>query len=408
MKSLLFISSYPLPLYKGSNQHAYFFIKSLVSIFNVYCIFFVQPENEKDFNDSLDIKALGVKEYGICFFRKISPKGKTDLIINRNKYYLKIKRAIEFPYSYMNMATHAHGKQLIQGFIEKYSIDIVHCEHFHYAKYLLHLPSDLIKVVVYHDLYHRVPWEQFKIERKISTKFDLLMNCMKKFLFERMLAKKTNLNIFLNPIEMKFFPKRSVCIPHIVNPEIEYNMTGETNVMNILFLGGYNHQPNRISVQYIVSSILPLLAEEMSNFKVWIIGPGAEKYEEYVSGSPYREFLHLKGYVSDINDVFRDMNVALLPVLYGGGIKTKVIEAMAAGLPVITTPQGVYGLQHLPENCVEICRTPDEFLQTLVLLAGNFSLRKERSAKGKTFIDQHHSVETLYTKVKETYKVFSD
>jgi glycosyltransferase involved in cell wall biosynthesis len=402
MKNLLFISSYPFPLYKGSNQHAFFFIKSLTSIFNVYCIFFIQPENRKEFQDNLRAGDLDIKDYAISFFKE-----EQDSIlfakISKNKYYVKIRRIFHFPYYYMNMATHDDGKRLIQRFTKQYSIDVVHVEHFHYAKYLFDLSPEIKKVVVYHDLYHRIHWDQFKIDRKITARFFSILACLKKYLFERILSLKTDLNIFLNPVEMEFFSKRTVCIPHIVNPEIKYSWSVDKGCINILFLGGYNHPPNRVSVKYIVDSILPLLAKRSNDFKIWIIGPGAEKYEEIISGSPYRDLICLKGFVPDINDVFQNMDVALFPILYGGGIKTKVIEAMAAGLPVLTTPQGVFGLRPLPENCVEVCQSPDDFLRALIMLKQNVTLRKERSLKGKEFISRYHSVEMLPEKIKDAY-----
>ena len=110
MKNLLFISSYPLPLNKGSNQHAYFFIKTLACKLNVYCIFFVQSENIDDFEDNIDTQTLGIKNYEICYFKKNSRK---------NKYYNRIRKIIEFPSSYMNLATHTQGKKIISTHINK-------------------------------------------------------------------------------------------------------------------------------------------------------------------------------------------------------------------------------------------------------------------------------------------------
>ena len=402
MKNLLFISSYPCPLYKGSNQHAYFFLKSLASIFNVYCIFFVQPENKNQFIDNLDICALGIKEYDICFFKELHRNKYFPKIIGQ-KYYEKIRKTIQFPYGYMNMATHLYGKRLILKFIQKYSIEIVHFEHFHYVKYLLYIPSSTKRIVVYHDLYHLVDWEKFKTEKKIFPKLELLISSFKKYLFENYLEYKTDLKIFLNPVEMQFSSDRAAFIPHIVNPEIKYNLPKNDKCTNILFLGGYNHPPNRVSVKYIVDKILPLLVGKIKDFKIWVIGPGAEKYQQFKSQSAYGEFIYLKGFVSEINAVFQNMSIALFPILYGGGIKTKVIEAMAAGIPVITSPQGVFGLKNLPENCVEVCRSPDEFFRSLMLLSEDLSLRQERSKRGKHFVNQNHSVEKLSSKIKETY-----
>ena len=345
---------------------------------------------------------MGIRDYTVCYFKQNS-EGFLFNTHNKNNYLLKLRKLFQFPYSYMNSATHDEGRRKILQFIEKYSIDIVHVEHFHYTKYLFGLSNGIKKVVVYHDLYHRIHWDQFKIDKTITAKIDSLINGLKKYIYERLLVMKTDLSIFLNPEEMESYPKRSACIPHIVNPDIRYNWAKDSDIFNILFLGGYNHPPNRVSVAYIVDSILPLLAERLKNFKIWIVGPGAEKYEEIVSVSSYRDFIYLKGFVPDINDVFHDMHIALLPILYGGGIKTKVIEAMAAGLPVVTTPQGIYGLRYLPENCIEVCSSPDEFLNTIEMLQQTSTLRKERSIKGNNFISQNHSVDMLKNRIREVY-----
>ena len=395
MKNLLFISSYPLPLNKGSNQHAYFFIKTLACKLNVYCIFFVQSENIDDFEDNIDTQTLGIKNYEICYFKKNSRK---------NKYYNRIRKIIEFPSSYMNLATHTQGKKIISTHINKYSIDIIHFEHFHYAKYAFILPAYIKKVVVYHDLYHLIYWMQIRFEKSYLRKLELFIGSVKKYIFEKMLESRVDLKIFLNPIEMASLPNRSAFIPHIVNPEIKYKQPDDNKFLNILFLGGYNHPPNRISFKYIVDSILPLLVEKLTNFKIWVFGSGAEKYNEYLAQSQNSNFVDIKGFVHDINKVFEEIDIALFPILYGGGIKTKVIEAMAAGIPIITTPQGIFGLNNLPEECVEVCKTPDEFVKSLVSLMKNHSFRLKRSIKGKKYVEKEHSVEKLAAKVMKVYQ----
>jgi glycosyltransferase involved in cell wall biosynthesis len=403
MKNLLFISSYPLPLYKGSNQHAYFFLKSLTSNFNVFCIFFIQPENKKNFTNNLNLSDLKIKNYEICFFKdpkRISKYSK----IPQSRYYEKIRKILIFPYEYMNLATHLNGKILINDFIKKYSIDIVHFEHFHYTKYLFYIPCYTKRVVVYHDLYHLIDWENLKIEKKLTVRLELFFTCLKKYIFEKIIEYRTDLKIFLNPLEMKFFPKRAVFIPHIVNPEIIFNTPQNGQFINILFLGGYNHQPNRISVRYIFEKILPQLVKKLKNFKIWVIGFGAENYKKFQPQTKFNKHICFKGFVPDINTVFQNMNIALFPILYGGGIKTKVIEAMAAGIPVITSPSGVFGLKNLPKNCVEVCSSPEHFLKSLVLLSENFNLRKERSIRGNEYIKQNHSFEKISGKIQDTYQ----
>jgi glycosyltransferase involved in cell wall biosynthesis len=129
---------------------------------------------------------------------------------------------------------------------------------------------------------------------------------------------------------MQSLPKNAIHIPHIVNPEIRYKDARYTQSYNILFLGAYNHPPNRISLQFIIEQILPKLVQTTKKFKIHIVGAGTKNFNELLNNSKYKGIVTIRGFVEDINQVFADMDIALFPILYGGGIKTKVIDAMAA------------------------------------------------------------------------------
>jgi glycosyltransferase involved in cell wall biosynthesis len=175
------------------------------------------------------------------------------------------------------------------------------------------------------------------------------------------------------------------------------------NSFNILFLGAYNHPPNRNSFKYIIDKILPELIKTTKQFKIHIIGSNTEKFQKQLNNYKYRDSILLRGFVEDINNVFDDMDIALFPILYGGGIKTKVIDAMAAGLPVLTTPQGVMGLDGLPQNSVGVGTTTNEILSELNSLMDNYSLRLKRSKMGKDYIENHFSYKIFAEKIKNAY-----
>jgi glycosyltransferase involved in cell wall biosynthesis len=74
------------------------------------------------------------------------------------------------------------------------------------------------------------------------------------------------------------------------------------------------------------------------------------------------------GYVPDLADVYRSAAVAVAPLRFGAGVKGKVCEAMAAGIPVITTPIGAEGLDVEAETEIVIASDPSEFADGLVRL----------------------------------------
>lgn len=395
MKNILFISSYPFPLNKGSNQHAYFFIKALALHHNVYCIFFVQPENISIGHGNRDSYDLPVKRFDICHFSD-RPE--------RNIFYSKIRNIVSFPYEYMNRATHKQGLQLINNYIKNYSIDIIHFEHLHYAKYLFRIPQNTKTVFVYHDLYHLIHWQQIKFAKKNVRKAVIFIECMKYYLFEKRLDKRIDAKIFLNPVEMLLSPKKSIYVPHVVNPDITYNYPENSELMRILFIGGYNHPPNRMSVKFIIEKILPALVKKTDRFQIQIVGSGSENFGKQLTNSYYQRFFNLRGFVQDINDVFESADIAFFPILYGGGIKTKIIEAMAAGVPVVTTPEGVFGLNNLPANCVGVGKSPDDLIRELILLMNNYNTRLKRSQTARAYIEKEHSFNTMSNAVSRIYQ----
>jgi glycosyltransferase involved in cell wall biosynthesis len=204
---------------------------------------------------------------------------------------------------------------------------------------------------------------------------------------------------------MLSLPNNSIHIPHIVNPNIVFREARKKKSFNILFLGAYNHPPNRVSVKFIIETIIPELVKVNNNFKIHIIGAGNKNFEEELNHSKFNDFVNIRGFVENINQVFDDMDIALFPILYGGGIKTKVIDAMAAGVPVVTTEQGVMGLPNLPKNAVSVCSTTNEILNELNSLMNSQALRLKKSKSGREYVEKHHSFKTFSEKVKVAYNV---
>lgn len=398
MKNLLFISSCPFPLDKGSNQHAFFFLKALVAHFNVYCVFFLQPGH--NFPDDIKgpLGALGVKDYDICRFSFSRKRGRLSAAL---------RRIVAYPSQYMDLATTSGNLAKVENFIIRHGIDIVHIEHFHYAKYALRIPPDLKKAIVYHDLYHTIYSQKARLERRVSRKILLMIDCWKYYIFQRHIDAHVDLKVFLNQNEMKELPEKAVHIPHVVNQRIVFRKPRKTDFINLLFIGTYKHPPNVMSVEYIIKRLLPLLAKHTDQFRIRIVGSGTEKLQPIVDSSQWGKFVTIRGFINDINEAFNDIDIALFPILYGGGIKTKIIDAMAAGIPVVTTPEGVYGLHRLPDDSIGVGETADELVEQVFLLMGSYPQRLSRSRAGWRYVEEQFSYEAFLCRVKNTYQRLS-
>lgn len=111
----------------------------------------------------------------------------------------------------------------------------------------------------------------------------------------------------------------------------------------ILFVGGFDHQPNVDAVQWLVGEILPRIRDVLPAAKVHIVGanPPADIRAWHSAG------IAVEGMVSEarLRALYRSCRVAIAPMRFGAGVKGKVVEAMNHGLPMVTTPIGAEGIQ---------------------------------------------------------------
>ena len=138
------------------------------------------------------------------------------------------------------------------------------------------------------------------------------------------------------------------------------------------------------------------MAEYTDQFKIHIIGSGTEQFKPLLDRSSLSRFVVIRGFVSDINDAFKDMDIALFPICYGGGVKTKILDAMSAGVPIVTTPEGLIGLTNITKDSIAQGKTPADLVEQLIRLMKHYHLRFAMSQSAKTYVDQQNSYRIFF------------
>ena len=115
----------------------------------------------------------------------------------------------------------------------------------------------------------------------------------------------------------------------------------------MLFNGSLNYLPNIEAVNYILDFINPALLK-ISGFKYKIIICGKGLPASFDNLNAYKNSnIIYAGFVDDINIFFKGSDIFLNPVISGGGIKTKLVEALGNGLTSVSTEAGAFGI---PKN----------------------------------------------------------
>jgi GT2 family glycosyltransferase len=113
-------------------------------------------------------------------------------------------------------------------------------------------------------------------------------------------------------------------------------------VLRLLFVGGFGHQPNGDAVLWFAQAVAPVLRAGGHAFHLSIVGGGADAAVRALDGAD----MAVLGRVDDaaLDALYDGVDVVIAPLRFGAGVKGKVVEAMARGVPVATTSVGAQGL----------------------------------------------------------------
>ena len=132
------------------------------------------------------------------------------------------------------------------------------------------------------------------------------------------------------------------CRPNTVAAPQDFNAVLQGEEIRLLFVGTLNYAPNEEAVRDILRDLLPALGKSGVRCKLSIVGRHASsRLERLLRETAQVEFL---SNVDDLAACYAQTQIVLVPLRAGGGTKLKTLEAFAHRRPVVSTPQGVRGL----------------------------------------------------------------
>lgn len=169
--------------------------------------------------------------------------------------------------------------------------------------------------------------------------------------------------------------------------ELHTSRHSESQNPSLLFIGAFTHEPNVDGVLWFAHEIWPKVRVAHPNCCLRIIGGSAPAEIHELHG----EGIEVLGYVPDTLPYLSSSWVSVAPLRFGAGMKGKVGEAMAAGLPVVTTAFGAEGFGITPGIHLLVADGADEFAECVSSLLSDREHRIRLGSAGRAFIESRYS-----------------
>ncbi|MEM9773156.1 MAG: glycosyltransferase [Chloroflexota bacterium] len=290
--------------------------------------------------------------------------------------------------------------------------DMIHVEHLRGSRYGLHFLENTNVPVVWDSvdsishLFKQAVNQSKSFFGSIITKLDLrrtekfegwLVNQFETVLVTSTADKHALLALSKNSTETP----NIIVLPNGVN--LDYfrpDKSVKRDTSTLVVTGKMSYHANVTMVLNLVDKIMPKVWEKVPETKLYVVGkdPSPEILE-----AGKKPNIVVTGTVDDMRPYLHKATVAVAPVVYGAGIQNKVLEAMACGVPVITTPQSAQAITAVPNEEFCIADIPDEFASKTIELIDNPVVAGRIGEAGHQFLRKNHDWLAITGRLEEIY-----
>ena len=166
----------------------------------------------------------------------------------------------------------------------------------------------------------------------------------------------------------------------------------------IAFSGNLEYDPNTDAVRYFRSRIWPLLRRRWPGLVWRLIGRNPEAIRRYIRGDPR---IQVSGPLEDAVEALAAAQVAVVPLRAGSGTRVKILEAWAAGRPVVSTTLGAEGLSARDGEHLLLADTPEHFAEAVSSLLESVELRNSLGRAGRRLYEKEFTWESAWSKLAQ-------
>lgn len=380
---LVLTSRFPYPIEKGDKLRLFHQLRFLVKEFRITLLSLVENPSSSDVEH---IKSIGIETINIPYHPPSYLKlGVTSLIKRR-----PIQTLFYFDKNIHNQIT-AH--------LDDLKPDVIYCQLVRMAPYVIE--SKIPKVVDLMDAMSlnmekesgiRIPPISWIYKRESLLLKDYELNCIKHFDHSILISDRDrkhisgadsnqeNVHIIENGVDTDYF--------YYQKSKEKYDFG---------FIGNMGYRPNVEAAKYIVTQVWEPYFQNNS-----VLIAGARPDTEVLSLA--NDKITISGWIEDIREAYHQCKIIIAPIFTGAGQQNKILEAMACGIPCVTTPSVNKSIGAVNKEHLLVASTPEEFKNAIDLLNLDEKLYTFISSNARNFVEHNYKWDVQVSKLVRVLK----
>jgi len=394
MKILMLTPYLPYPPSSGGQVRSYNLLKHLGKKHEISLVSLIKTDEEKQFVDHL--KDYCKKIY-VCK-RSESPWTFKNITQSIFGYY---------PFLIVrNLSSEA--KKIISHLIETNKYDLIHAETFYIMPHIpeTHIPILLVEQTIEYRVYQHF----IKSIRFPLLKILFYLDIVKLKIWEKKYWKKADLVVAVSETDKnkmhELLPDLTIkIIPNGAGEDLIGLFQKEKKVDKPIFLyqGNFSWLQNVEAAEILARSIFPRIKRKIPQSICVITGQKAQEKISYLKKHEIKIIDIMSSQTEQVKKGYQEASVFLAPIKGPGGTRLKILGAMAAGLPVISSQVGIEGLDVTDNENILIAKNEDEFVQKTVNLLNNQALYNKIRINARKLIDEKYNWQKISKDLEKIY-----
>ncbi len=171
---------------------------------------------------------------------------------------------------------------------------------------------------------------------------------------------------------------------------------------NLIFVGNMSYEPNRQGVKYFIENIYPHIMRKTKDFTFYVVG--RDPTPDLIQLCRDKPNITVTGEVDDIRDYLAKAKLFVCPLKTGAGVQNKVLEAMSAGIPVLTTSIVNDPIGAVESESVVVRNQDQEFADAAVDLLSDQNKLEDLRQSARSFVEENYEWDRLNQKLEQFYR----